>query len=95
MAESKRILSLDAEEHGLLVNGLNEFRNECLREGKPTEDVEDLILKAIDAPTEKGPPRNWRFRRERSRGGVSELSQKAEARDTKRTTTRWFEREDR
>ncbi len=61
MAESKRILSLDAEEHGLLVNGLNEFRNECLREGKPTEDVEDLILKAIDAPTEK--KRKW-FERE-------------------------------
>ncbi len=94
MAESKRILALDPQEHGLLVNGLNEFRNECIREGKPTEDLEDLILKAIDAPPQKGPPRNWRFRGERRSSGVSELSPKAEARDTKHTTTR-FDREDR
>ena len=53
MAEGKRVLSLDAEEHSLLVNGLNEFRNDCLRDGKPTEDVEDLILKVIDAPAKR------------------------------------------
>ena len=28
-------------------------RNEYLREGKPTEDVNDLILKIIDAPKKK------------------------------------------
>ena len=53
MAEGKRVLSLDAEEHSLLVNGLNEFRNDCLRDGKPTEDVEDLLLKVIDAPARR------------------------------------------
>ena len=53
MAEGKRVLSLDAEEHSLLVNGLNEFRNDCLRDGKPTEDVEDLLLKVIDAPPKR------------------------------------------
>lgn len=53
MADGKRVLSLDAEEHSLLVNGLNEFRNDCLRDGKPTEDVEDLILKVIDAPAKR------------------------------------------
>ena len=53
MAEGKRVLSLDAEEHSLLVNGLNEFRNDCLRDGKPTEDVEDLLLKVIDAPAKR------------------------------------------
>lgn len=95
MSGETKILALDAEEQGLLVNGLNHFRTECLREGKPAEDVEDLILKAIDAPSIKGPPRNWKFRGERRSGGVSELSPKAEARDTKHTTMRWFEREDR
>ena len=57
MSGEEKVLTLDPEEHGLLVNGLNHFRNECLREGKPTEDVEDLLLKAIDAPPKK--KRGW------------------------------------
>lgn len=61
MSGEEKVLTLDPEEHGLLVNGLNHFRNECLREGKPTEDVEDLLLKAIDAPPKK--KRGW-FERE-------------------------------
>ena len=28
-------------------------RNDAIRDGKPTEDVEDLILKVIDAPTKQ------------------------------------------
>ena len=28
-------------------------RNDALRDGKPTEDVDDLILKVIDAPTKR------------------------------------------
>ena len=55
--------------------------------GKDPEDVDGLILKVIDAPTIKGPPRNWKFRGERSRSGVIELSPKAEAKDTKLAAT--------
>ena len=52
MADEK-ILSLDHFEQRLMVRGLTDFRNDALRDGKPTEDVDDLILKVIDAPTKR------------------------------------------
>ena len=52
MADEK-ILSLDDFEQRLMVRGLTDFRNDALREGKPTEDVHDLILKVFDAPTKR------------------------------------------
>ncbi len=52
MADEK-ILSLDDFEQRLMVRGLTDFRNDALRSGKPTEDVDDLILKVIDAPTKR------------------------------------------
>lgn len=52
MAE-KKIVSLDSNEQRLLVNGLNEFRSDLIREDKPTEDVDDLLLKVIDAPSRR------------------------------------------
>lgn len=48
-----RIVTLDDFEQRLMVNGLNDFRNELLREDLPTEDVDELLLKVIDAPTKK------------------------------------------
>ena len=33
--------------HGLLINGIFEWRNMLLERGAPTEDVDDLILKII------------------------------------------------
>lgn len=36
-----------------MVSGLADFRNDLIRDEKPTEDVDELILKVIDAPTEK------------------------------------------
>ncbi len=52
MAE-KIVVTLDGFEQRLLVSGLNDFRNDLLKDDKPTEDVDDLILKVIDAPKEK------------------------------------------
>ena len=52
MAKMKR-LTLDRYEHGLLVRALYEEWHRILAEGKPTEDIEDLIMKVIDAPTKK------------------------------------------
>ena len=46
-------MTLDDFEQRLLVSGLADFRNDLIREDKPTEDVDDLILKVIDAPTQK------------------------------------------
>ena len=41
----KRIVELNLEEVRLLRNALMKFRNKCLNSGKPTEDIEGLLLK--------------------------------------------------
>lgn len=50
MTKVKR-LTLDRYEHGLLVRALYEEWHRMLAEEKSTEEIEDLILKVIDAPT--------------------------------------------
>ena len=60
MADEKRVVMRDDFEQRLMVNGLTDFRNDLLREDKPTEDVDDLILKVIDAPTKKEKRRSER-----------------------------------
>lgn len=51
--EEKRILTLDRYEHGVVVNALNELRNDLLEEQRSTDIVDEVLLKAIDAPTKK------------------------------------------
>ncbi|MBQ6272245.1 MAG: hypothetical protein IJK65_11070 [Clostridiales bacterium] len=51
--DEKVVVTLDDFEQRLLVSGLTDFRNDLIRDEKPTEDVDDLILKVIDAPTQK------------------------------------------
>ena len=54
MRKSKRkYFYLDDFEHRLLVGCLMTARNEYIYEDKPIEDVNELILKIIDAPTKK------------------------------------------
>ena len=53
MAEEEKVLTLDEFEQRLMVSGLMDFRNDLLKDDKPTEDINDLILKVIDAPTKK------------------------------------------
>ena len=53
MRDEKRVVTLNSFEQQLMVQGLNDFRNDALRDGKPTEDVDDLIMKVIDAPTKR------------------------------------------
>lgn len=53
MCDEKKVITVDDFDHRLMVNGLTTFRNELIREEKPTEDVDELILKVIDAPTKK------------------------------------------
>ena len=48
-----RRLTLDRYEHGLLVRALYEEWQRMQAERKPTEDIEDLLLKVIDAPAKK------------------------------------------
>ena len=56
----KRVITVNDFEQNLLVNGINEFRNMLLEQGMPTEDVDKLLIKVIDAP----PQRKRRFDRE-------------------------------
>lgn len=49
----KRVLTLDRYEHSVVVNALNEIRNDLLEEERPTDIVDEVLLKAIDAPTKK------------------------------------------
>ena len=51
--EEKRVLTLDKYEHGVVVNALNEMRNDLLEEQRSTDIVDEVLLKAIDAPTKK------------------------------------------
>ena len=53
MADDKIVVTLDSFEQRLLVGALTDFRNELLREEKPTEDVDALLLKVIDAAPQK------------------------------------------
>ena len=53
MSGEKVVVTLDDYEQRLMVSGLADFRNDLIREDKPTEAVDDLILKVIDAPTQK------------------------------------------
>ena len=50
---SMKLLTLDRYEHGLLIRALYEEWQRMQAEEKPTEDIEYLILKVIDAPAKK------------------------------------------
>lgn len=49
--EEKRVLTLDKYEHGVVINALNEMRNDLIGEQKSTDIIDEVLLKAIDAPT--------------------------------------------
>ena len=53
MTEGKVVVTLDSFEQRLLVGALTDFRNELIREERPTEDVDVLLLKVIDAAPQK------------------------------------------
>ena len=53
MIDTKRVITVDDFEHRLLVGCINKARTEYMEEGMPVEDVNELLLKTIDAPTAK------------------------------------------
>lgn len=53
MKEEIKVLELDKYELGILINALNEFRNKMIKEGKDTEYVDEVLLRAIDASPKK------------------------------------------
>ena len=63
MFNKKTKLKLTDFECNLLINGMNEFRNDLLNAKQPTEDVDDLLLKLLDAPTRREKKRDTGFDR--------------------------------
>jgi hypothetical protein len=53
MREERRVLTLDPIEQGVVITALNELRNDKLEEHRPTDTVDDVLLKVIDAPSRK------------------------------------------
>ena len=53
-AAEKVVVTLDSFEQRLMVSALTDFRNDLIREERPTEDVDGLLLKVIDATPQKG-----------------------------------------
>lgn len=51
--DEKRVLTLDKYEHGIIIHALNDMRNELLDEEQPTDAVDEVLLKTIDAPARK------------------------------------------
>lgn len=64
--QEKRVLTLDRYEHGVVVNALNEMRNDLLEEERPTDIVDEVLLKVIDAPRRRG-LRSLGFARKRAK----------------------------
>ncbi len=53
MRGSEVKLVLTEAEQNLLINGMLDFRNGLTRADMPIEDVNDLLIKIIDAPPNK------------------------------------------
>ena len=53
MHDKKRVIEVTDYEHRVMVEALADRRNDLIIQNKPTEDVNDLILKVIDAPSKK------------------------------------------
>ena len=53
MREVKRVIEVSDYEHRVMMEALNDRRNDFISENKPSEDVSDLLLKVIDAPSKR------------------------------------------
>ena len=53
MKEDKYQVSLDDNEHGIVIRCLNDKINELIKEGKYTDAVDDLLVKVGNAPKKK------------------------------------------
>ena len=53
MFEQKRIIAVTDRQQRVMVRVLSDARNGAIRAGKPTEDLDEVILMTIDAPTKR------------------------------------------
>ena len=53
MKDIVKILELDKYELGIIINALNELRTKLIQEQRDTDAVDEVLLKALDAPEKK------------------------------------------
>ena len=53
MKERQHFVAVDDYEHGIVIESLNEKRNDLRTEGKSTDAVDELIVKVGHAPKRK------------------------------------------
>lgn len=51
--EEKCVIEVDDYQRGLIINSLNDKRNELVEQGKDTEFVDETLLEVMDAPAKK------------------------------------------
>ena len=51
--KQKYYLALNAQEHRLMIESLNQLRNKLITDGKYTDAVDEVLLKIIDAKQKK------------------------------------------
>ena len=56
--EEKRVIEVDDYQHGIIINSLNDKRNELVELGRDTEFVDETLIEVMDAPTKKQRKRN-------------------------------------
>ena len=56
--EEKCVIEVDDYQHGLIINSLNDKRNELVELGRNTEFVDETLIEVMDAPTKKQRKRN-------------------------------------
>lgn len=62
MKEVVKVLELNKYEIGIIINALNDLRNKLIEQEIDTYDVDEVLLKTLDAPEKK---RSYRHRYER------------------------------
>jgi len=50
MKEKRRVVVLDDFDHRVIIHALNDLRTNQIKEQRPTEEVDELLLRVIDAP---------------------------------------------
>ena len=56
--EEKCVIEVDDYQHGIIINSLNNKRNELVEQGRDTEFVDETLIEVMDAPTKKQRKRN-------------------------------------
>lgn len=63
MSANDKVLIMNSDEQQLVVRSLYELRNTLLEIDGPVEDVEDVLMKVIDAPSKRERRRMYRDER--------------------------------